>query len=47
MFVRMRRALHISPEIAALSMSGSSVLVAFNALLRKTVRLDGAEGARA
>jgi len=29
----------ISPEIAALSMSGSSVLVALNALLLKTVRL--------
>ena len=31
----------ISPEIAALSMSGSSVLVALNALLLKFVRLEG------
>ncbi len=31
----------ISPEVAAFSMSGSSALVAFNALLLKHVRLEG------
>jgi P-type Cu2+ transporter len=31
----------LSPEIAALSMSGSSVIVAVNALLLKWVRLEG------
>jgi Cu2+-exporting ATPase len=31
----------LSPEIAALSMSGSSVLVAVNALLLKRTRLEG------
>ena len=37
----------ISPEIAALSMSGSSVLVAVNALLLKFVRLEGLHAAPA
>jgi P-type Cu2+ transporter len=32
----------LRPEIAALSMSGSSVLVAVNALLLKRLRLPGA-----
>jgi P-type Cu2+ transporter len=31
----------LSPEIAALAMSGSSVLVAVNALLLKRTRLEG------
>ncbi|TAK06789.1 MAG: hypothetical protein EPO39_08005, partial [Candidatus Manganitrophaceae bacterium] len=31
----------ISPEVAALSMSGSTVLVAINALLLKWTRLEG------
>jgi Cu2+-exporting ATPase len=33
--------LTISPEIAALAMSGSSLLVAVNALLLKRTRLEG------
>jgi len=36
----------LSPEIAALSMSGSSVIVAVNALLLKWVRLEGFVGAQ-
>jgi Cu2+-exporting ATPase len=35
----------LSPEIAALSMSGSSVIVAVNALLLRRLRLDPREGA--
>lgn len=35
----------ISPEVAALAMSGSSALVAVNALLLKRVRLSGIHGA--
>ena len=31
----------LSPEVAALAMSGSSALVAVNALLLKRTRLDG------
>ena len=31
----------LSPEIAALTMSGSSLLVAINALLLKRTKLDG------
>jgi Cu2+-exporting ATPase len=34
----------ISPEVAALSMSGSSALVAVNALLLKRTRLEGIHG---
>ena len=37
----------LSPEIAALAMSGSSVLVAVNALLLKRVRLEGIGGSSA
>jgi Cu2+-exporting ATPase len=36
----------LSPEIAALAMSGSSALVAINALLLKRTRLEGVTGAR-
>ncbi len=36
----------LSPEIAALSMSGSSVLVAVNALMLKRLRLGAGMGAR-
>ena len=36
----------LSPEIAALSMSGSSALVAINALMLKRTRLAGIKGAR-
>ena len=36
----------LSPELAALSMSGSSALVAFNALLLKRTRLSGIKGAQ-
>lgn len=31
----------LSPEIAALSMSGSSIIVAVNALMLKRTRLEG------
>jgi Cu2+-exporting ATPase len=31
----------VSPEVAALAMSGSTVLVALNALLLKRTRLEG------
>lgn len=37
----------ISPEVAALAMSGSSALVAVNALLLKRLRLDHREAAAA
>jgi len=37
----------LSPEIAAIAMSGSSVLVAVNALLLKRMRLAGIGGASA
>lgn len=37
----------ISPEVAALAMSGSSALVAVNALLLKRARLEGIHGAAA
>ena len=33
----------LSPEIAALSMSGSSVIVAVNALLLRRLRLDATQ----
>lgn len=36
----------ISPEVAALAMSGSSALVAVNALLLKRTRLDGVDNGR-
>jgi Cu2+-exporting ATPase len=36
----------ISPEVAAVAMSGSSVLVAVNALLLKRTRLEGIGRAR-
>ncbi len=36
----------LSPEIAALSMSGSSALVALNALMLKRTRLAGIKGAK-
>ena len=36
----------LSPEIAALSMSGSSAVVAVNALMLERTRLAGIEGAR-
>ncbi len=36
----------VSPELAALAMSGSSALVAVNALLLKRTRLDGIHGER-
>ena len=35
----------ISPEVAALAMSGSSALVAVNAMLLKRARLEGIHGA--
>jgi Cu2+-exporting ATPase len=34
----------ISPEVVALAMSGSSALVAVNALLLKRLRLEGVQG---
>ena len=37
----------LSPEVAALSMSGSSAIVAINALLLKRTKLDGIKPARA
>ncbi|MEO8119755.1 MAG: hypothetical protein ABI606_10590, partial [Rhodoferax sp.] len=36
----------LSPEIAALSMSGSSALVAINALMLKRTKLAGIKSAR-
>jgi Cu2+-exporting ATPase len=36
----------ISPEVAALAMSGSSALVAVNALLLKRTRLEGIRRAK-
>jgi Cu2+-exporting ATPase len=37
----------LSPEVAALSMSGSTVIVAINALLLKRTKLEGIKQARA
>jgi len=36
----------LSPEVAALSMSGSTLVVAINALLLKRIKLAGIKGAR-